>query len=274
MSRILICADDYAQNPFINSGILQLAKMNRINAISCLVNSALWPQASVELNQLQPSMTIGLHFNLTMGEALSSEWQQSEGPLFSNLPQLLQKIYSRKLAVRCVAAELLAQLECYKSCMQSYPLYIDGHQHVHQLPIVRDAFVAVYKKLKLSAMVRNTSNGWRDFLSMESFPKQQLIALLGGYSFKQRLVQASISFNPTFSGIYNFKQAVNYRSYFRHFLKNSVEGGLIMCHPGEASNDPTDPLYGSRHHELKYFLSDAFLCDLEDNSFQIKAQIG
>lgn len=269
-NKIIICADDYAQNNAISEGILALAEAKRINAISCLVNSDTWIDAHQGLNKVKNTCLIGLHFNLTLGQALSSEWKKQVGTSFSSLPQLLQNVYLGRLDRKVVTAEIVAQLEAFTSVMQVEPQFIDGHQHIHQLPIIRDALLAVYSKFKLTSFFRNTSNDWRDFFCLESFPKCQLIALLGGRVFKRRLVQQLIPSNTSFAGIYNFSKASDYPYYFKRFLTKSKDGGLIMCHPGNESNDVSDPLHQYRHFELNYLMSDAFLRDLEDNSVQLK----
>lgn len=268
---LIICADDYGQNIAISEGIVCLAQQQRINAISCMVNSPHWNDVSAELLTLQASTYIGLHLNLTTGQPLSSAWRRREGEQFISLPRLLRKAYLRRLNVDIVATEIRAQIAVFANTMQVYPDFIDGHQHVHQLPIIRDALLKVLKedRLKPIAFVRNTNNGWFDLYSFKQFPKRQLIALLGGNLFRKRLKRHKIFTNTSFSGIYNFTNAKNYRVYFKRFLKQVSADGLIMCHPGYESDDHTDPLHAYRHHEFNYLMSDVFLSDLEDNSFHL-----
>ena len=144
------------------------------------------------------------------------------------------------------------------------PDFIDGHEHIHQLPTIREALIAIYKQKKLTGFCRNTSNGWRDFFCYANFPKRQAISLCGGLVFNRLLKKQSILANSSFAGIYNFAKARNYRYYFQTFLQQSTTGGLIMCHPGQQSNDYHDPLHRYRHHELNYLLSNGFLTDLTD----------
>lgn len=269
LNKIILCADDYAQNEAISMGILQLATKKRINAISCLVNTPLWPELSRELIGLKPTTSIGLHFNLTFGEPLSAEWRQHDGPQFGSLAALLIKSHSRQLNNAAVNAEIHAQLDAFTKATGRFPDFIDGHQHIHQLPIIRDCWLQLYRDKQCTSFFRNTCNGWRDLLSLCGAPKPQLILLLGGMVFKHRLKQASIPTNTSFAGIYNFKKALNYRDYFKLFLKHSADGGLIMCHPGLQSTDLTDPLYQYRHHEFTYLMSEQYLKDLVDHDFEI-----
>lgn len=284
--QIILCADDFAQNEAISEGILSLAKLKRINAISCLVNSASWDDMYPELIGVKQTSFIGLHLNLTLGQPLSAKWRKHEGERFTGLPRLLKKAYFKKLDLQVVIAEIQAQIDVFTHTMHVYPDFIDGHEHIQQFPIIRQALFDVHTKQMghihhiaeenheedqehVASFFRNTSNGWRDFLSLTSFPKCQLLAMLGGRRFKRSLIRKQIPTNSSFSGIYNFSNAPSYRKHFQRFLEKTHDGGLIMCHPGNHSNDTLDPLHAYRHHELSYFMGDVFLSDLEDNSFRL-----
>lgn len=266
---LLICADDFAQNKAVCDGILQLVEHSRINAVSCLVNTALWFKASQHLLRVKPQPLVGLHFNLTTSQALSPAWRNKLGHSLPSLSKLIAMAYSKQLDVKLVTAELDAQLDLFMQCMKTKPDFVDGHQHVHQLPIIRDALINCYQRHQLTGFIRNTSNGLLDWLTVSGLPKQALISLLGGLTFKKMLTKQRIDFNPSFAGIYNFAKAKHYPLYFKRFLANSSSNGLIMCHPGAYSTDSCDPLSGSRHHELNYLLSNDFLDDLVHNAFQL-----
>ena len=154
--------------------------------------------------------------------------------------------------------------------MNACPDFIDGHQHIHQLPVIRDVLLSVCANSHV--FFRSTSHGWSDVLSLDAFPKRQLITLLGGATFHKRLKQQNLARNSSFSGIYNFSNAANYRYYFKRFLMHSQDDGLIMCHPGNPSSDVHDPLRFCRHHELNYFMSDHYISDLVTTSFQLKCK--
>lgn len=263
LKDIMICADDFAQNEAISEGIIQLADRSRINAIGCIVNFPFWQSYSQALHSLSSQTLIGLHFNLTFGHSLRDR------KTFGRLPQLLLKTHCKTLNRVTVEQEFEAQLDAFSEHMNQLPDFIDGHQHVHQLPIIRDALLTVYQKRKLNCFFRHTSNGLHDLTTLSQFPKSQLISLLGGLAFKAQLKNHTIASNTSFSGIYNFSQASQYATYFKRFLTQTKTGGLIMCHPGLKSADKTDPQYKYRHHEFNYFMSDDFLRDLKDNSCQL-----
>lgn len=280
--QIIICADDFAQNSEISEGIILLARNKRISAVSCMVNSACWDEMSQELNDFSFNGYIGLHLNLTFGQPLSSAWRKFEGETFYPLSVLLKKLYLGHIKSSTIEAEIQAQLDVFSNGMHIYPDFIDGHQHVHQYKIVREALFDVHNKVMghinsseedefcyIDSFFRNTSNGYKDLFRLLGFPKRQILNFLGGIKLKKMLILNQTPTNSSFSGIYNFKYAHNYRKYFKKFLSESENGGIIMCHPGNYSNDSNDPLHQYRHYELDYLNSDLFLTDIEDNYFTL-----
>ena len=267
--NITVCADDYAQNSAISEGILSLAEKGRISATSCMVNSTCWRESSQALHPIQSRLYVGFHFNLTHGEPLSSSWKKNYGTQLPGMPWVLRQACLRRLKREIVAAELQAQLDAYAQAMNDWPDFIDGHQHIHQLPVIREVLLDGYASRMSDRPIRKTSQSWLDLFSRDGVPKRQLLALLGGVAFQKRLSQIKLPTNTSFSGIYNFNQAKNYRRFFQQFLKHSLDGGLIMCHPGNSSDDTSDPLQASRHDELDYFMSDEYLSDLASHSCQL-----
>ena len=261
--EIILCADDYAQNNAISQGILTLVKSGRINAVSCLVNSAAFDETHTDLLEFRSRCFIGLHLNLTLGQPRSAMWRTHAGELFDGLPTLLSNAYLKRLDLRVVQAELQAQLDVFVNAMQFYPDFIDGHQHIHQFPVVRTALLNIYREQKMSCFLRNTYNGWTKTCRGPGLPKTALLAVLGGARFKQTLIQEAIPANTSFSGVYSFAHAKHYRNYFKRFLAQIMPGGLIMCHPGVKSQDHEDPLLYSRPYEHAYFMSDVFVHDMQ-----------
>lgn len=255
LKNIILCADDYAQNEDISCGIIRAIDARRLNALSCLTTSFYWPEASRDLLSRRPQALIGLHFNLTHGFALSDAWKAEYGQTFGGLLGVLQASYFKRLNLDVLKAECAAQLEAFRCALGVEPDFIDGHQHVHQLPQVRDALLAVYQDNQLTGFIRNTARAIH-------CSKSYIIARLGGITFKHALNSAGITTNTSFSGVYPFHRSRHYRRYFNCFLNHSQNSGLIMCHPGNRSTDKTDPLREYRCDELEYLMSDTFLDDL------------
>jgi hypothetical protein len=267
--HIFICADDYGQNQAISKGIVHLLHQQRINATSCMVNDPIWTDVSDDLDALKSRNFIGLHLNLTHGRPQSRTWQMCYGDTLPSLPVLIKQSYLNQLDRDVLRAEIQAQFDTFIESLSSYPDFIDGHQHIHQLPIVREELLSICQSRSASLFIRSTARSWRDLWSLDGFPKRQAISLLGGLAFKGHLNRQQLASNSSFSGIYPFKSSCNYSYYFKRFLKYIDNGGLIMCHPGDLSKDMSDPLSAHRHHELRYFLSDEYLTDMRDNHCQL-----
>lgn len=258
MKKIILCADDYGQNLAISDGILALVKQRRLSAVSCMTTSANWANMAKPLHAYAETIDVGLHFNLTHGTILNKAFSAQK------LTQLLKNAVLGKLLRAQITAELTAQLDAFVAHFGCEPDFIDGHQHVHHFPIIRDALITVYKQrfLHKKPYLRVTSTTMGQALSdMSDFPKSQIIHFSGGLQLRKICLQENIPFNPNFSGIYNFKNAPQYRIFFQKFLSHSADGTLIMCHPGYASEDPSDVLHALRNYEFNYFMSDDFLAD-------------
>jgi predicted glycoside hydrolase/deacetylase ChbG (UPF0249 family) len=266
MKRIILCADDYGQNPAISQAIVELMGLKRLSATSCLVTSPFFDQAVSALQPYKNKVDIGLHFNLTEGTPLSKEMTA-----FYPLNDLILNANLYELKKPAIIAEFTAQLDKFTEAFGQLPDFIDGHQHVHQFPIIRDAIISVYEeKLRTNkTYIRCTydpSTLYR--VSDVAYLKQLIIQLCGGIIFKKRLNQFKIPHNQTFAGIYSFKSALSYPEYFPRFLNQVKDAGIVMCHPGLYSSDEENEMANARYAEYSYFSSSELKHDL--NTKQIK----
>ena len=236
--KITLCADDFGLNTSVNQGILNLIDQDKLHATSCMTTMPLWPEAGLELKKRRHQVRCGLHFNLTENTGVS-------------LKTLMRQAFFHQLCPADLRAEIKRQIEAFKAVMGDLPDFIDGHQHVHQLPQIRDALLTVYAEYypEKTAWIRVSSQPhfWKNFKSM----KQAIIALSGGFALRQRLLKNKIPHNTTFSGIYNFDPKSDYAVLLQSFLKESQDGGLIMCHPGLASTEVSDTIYKTRGLEYQ-----------------------
>jgi chitin disaccharide deacetylase len=269
---IILCADDFGQNKAISEGIMRLIECKRINAVSCMVTTPFWPHTYSHIQRA--NVFIGLHLTLTHGHALSLAWRKHYGTFFPGLSKLIRDAYFHRLNLDVVTEEIQMQVDVFKDAMNQAPDFIDGHQHVHQLPIIRDALFAVLSKQSEVGFIRSTSCSWRECCTLVGFPKRQIISCLGGRTLHHQLEQRHIFKNTQFSGIYPFTQAAHYRSYFKKFLIHSCDGGLIMCHPGNPSTDSSDPLAPYRPFEQAYFLSDEYVMDMSQHNCVLRTKTG
>jgi predicted glycoside hydrolase/deacetylase ChbG (UPF0249 family) len=255
---IVLCADDFAFSVEISQAILSLVQQGRISAVSCMTMMPHWAALSRELLSHQATIDIGLHLDLT-------ECQRER------LPKLILHSHLRLLDQQRLAAIIQQQLDIFMEQMGRAPDFIDGHQHVHHLPVIREALLRVYSAYfpNKGPYVRVSSNRNTVLGDVAAFPKAPIIALTGALALRRRLAQSQIPHNRSFAGIYPFADSKNYRDYFQRFLLRIRSGGLIVCHPGFESEIHLDPLSASRFDEYCYLTSAAFLEDCERQQITI-----
>lgn len=261
MKRIVLCADDYGQAPAISEGIRNLVAVRRLSATSCMVNTRYWQEEAAKLLPWRDQIDIGLHFNLTEGQPLASEFRQAYGEDFPGLGWLLRRSHLLQLDQQVIAAELNAQIDAFIDAMGCLPNYIDGHQHVHHFPVIRKALLSVYQDrlkdtqpyIRLVAMRLR----WADMVG-----KKAVIYATGVPQLRRLLQKQAIPHNNSFAGVYDFKDAESYPAYFRAFLGEIGAGGVMMCHPGLAAADQLDEINAARVCEYNYLIGQQFEQDL------------
>jgi chitin disaccharide deacetylase len=259
--RILsLCIDDFGQSPGIAAAVVQLAQAGRISAVSCMSNVPGWQRDAPLLRTLPPSVAIGLHLNLTDGAPLSTNLSRS-WPRLPSLPRLMLRAHLHFLPRNALQHEIAAQWQAFVAATGRSPDFVDGHQHVHHLPGVRDAMLAVFDAMQVQPAVRSTAR----VLGPGYAVKRGLIAGTGGFALRRALVRRGLRHNPALLGVYDFRNT-DYRSLMRGWLARlPSEGGLVFCHPGTLQGlDADDAHPAARTRELSYLASAGFLQDLSD----------
>jgi predicted glycoside hydrolase/deacetylase ChbG (UPF0249 family) len=170
----------------------------------------------------------------------------------------------RRLSIERLTIEIGTQLRLFLEAFGRAPDFIDGHQHVHLFPQVRDALLKVVAEAAPSAWVRQCGRargvrGLRD--------RKALLLDTLSVRFRTKAARLNIATNPAFAGAYDFAKA-HYAALFPQFLKGLPSGGVIMCHPGfvDAALKSLDPLTDQREREFAYFDSAAFVQELAANN--------
>jgi predicted glycoside hydrolase/deacetylase ChbG (UPF0249 family) len=250
--QIILCADDYALNPQVTRGILLLAQQQRLSATSAMVEAPSWKQAARELPR-NCSFGVGLHLNLT--QAFSG---QADAGLIGTLPAWILRAYSRSVPRQRLRQAIERQLDLFEEAMGKAPDYIDGHQHVHQFPVVRDAL--------LDALCARYAESQRPWIRRTRPPsgqpapfKDRVIAWLGDAALGSQMCRRGFSGNPALIGVYGFdgdEQA--YRERLQGWVTQAPAGSVLMCHPAQGAPDPSDPIGDARQREFAVLASDWF----------------
>ena len=262
--RVLLCADDFGLHTEVDAAILELAASGRLGATSCLVDGPGFELGAARLNQT--ALQVGLHLNFT-------ESFPRGGTVAHPLHHLLMIAWLRRLSLAEIRAEIARQLDRFAAVMGRLPDYVDGHQHVHQFPVIRDA-------LFLEIAARCLETGWRPWLrstvagTFGDLPpgtrlKSLIIERLGAAAFRHRAQHHGHRVNQRLLGVYDFQGGrEGYLALTRHWLAVAGDGDLIMCHPAKASV-PGDALGKQRVAEFDILASALLDAELAQNGIHL-----
>jgi predicted glycoside hydrolase/deacetylase ChbG (UPF0249 family) len=262
----VLCADDFGLSEGVSRGILELAERSRLSATSCMTVAPGWPVHAVLLRPLIGRIDIGLHLTLTDQHPLGRMPRLAPDRRLPPLGRLIRLAWQGSLDPREIAAEIDRQLLAFEAATGRPPDFVDGHQHVHLLPVVREAVIQRLIRLAARAPVYVRSC-WDPLLAIlrrrVAVGKSLFLAALGR-PLRREVQGTGIAMNDSFRGVRDFSSGIGFGRLFRRFLVGPGERPLVMCHPGhpDAELAALDPVVEQRRHELAYLASDSFLADL------------
>lgn len=263
----MLVADDYGLSPAVSRGIFEALSAGRLSGTGAMTNRPNWPAAAAALRAAGREGRAGLHLNLTCGAPLTAMPALAPDGRFPPLNPVLKGARARNLPAGEVAAEIDAQLDAFTHALGRAPAYVDGHQHVHMLPQIRDILLEVLVKRGWQGKVwlRDSSDTTFAILRRQiEVPKAFAVRLLGS-GFANAARAAGFATNRGFSGFSAFVPEGGYARDFARYLIAPGHRHLVMCHPGHADAElaAVDPHTKSREKELAFLLSDEFLAVLD-----------
>ncbi len=249
---IIFCADDFGMNRSINKGILKLGKQGRLSASSCLSKGAAFLNGAAPLAEL--AIQKGLHLNLT--EA------QNETKFCQALPTLIWNCYSRRIDVALVKTEIEEQCDKFEQAFRKPPDFVDGHQHVHQLPVVREALLHTLKRRYGPEQIWIRSTRMPAGITLlRDWIKSKAIEGLGALPLIQLAKECGFKTSHCLLGVYDFSgDEQHYLARLNAWLKLATQSDVIMCHPASGQNS-ADLIMRQREVEFAV-LSNLVLLDL------------
>ncbi len=260
--RIWLCADDYGISASVNMAIRDLVVRRRLNATSAMVVAPSFHRSEAHaldvLNTGMARVAIGLHLTLTAPFRPLSAYKPVREGAFLSLPATLARAFLHRLSHAALASEIAAQLRMFVHTFGRPPDFIDGHQHVHLFPQIREAVLEVAKANAPGAWLRQCGRVPARAFSLRD-RKAWLLDHLS-HDFRQRADALGLRTNPGFAGAYAFRDDADFPALFAGFLDQLPEGGTIMCHPGfvDAELQRLDPLTTLREREYAFLAGDAF----------------
>ncbi|GAA0804082.1 ChbG/HpnK family deacetylase [Psychrobacter piscatorii] len=270
---IIINVDDLGLSTAVNDAVIHLSELGRIGASSYMVGGTI---TDGDINQLRKlNVDVGLHLDLT-GIFPSA--------LRGSLKSIIVASYLRRLNHMQVTDIIKQQLDGFEDRFGHAPLFIDGHQHIHQFPIIRHC------------LIKELTNRYRDEISKGTLSarvttplindiKSWIIYALGGYAWRHSCEHNHIKTNDKFGGVYSFDtDSLQLASLWEQWLQSvphnagllseqitshakrprtlaNVSPTLIMCHPAvpeNGCNSWEDEIKAARDIEYKWLISDGF----------------
>jgi len=163
------------------------------------------------------------------------------------------------------------QLDAFERHLQRLPDFIDVHQHVHQLPAVRQVLLAELAQRQGQPTLRRTRGAhWRG-------AKAALIGGLGGRALEQLAAAQGVAMqNTDFAGVYAFDDRQPYARHVARWLASLDAGGLLMTHPARpGAASAHDAIREARWREHAFWLSGepaALRCGWQGASAAVRGQ--
>lgn len=259
---IILCADDYGIAPGVSRAIRDLIARRVLTATGCMTGGPWWPEEGVALRPLSGMADCGLHITLTDQAPLGAMPRTAPGGRLPGLGVLTVAAYRGRLDRGEVAAEIDRQIARFSTVIGAPPAFLDGHQHVHQLPMVRDLVVA--RTRDMGAYLRYATEPLPAILRRGVAVARAAAISLMGAGLRRRGQKAGIWGNSVFRGVRDFSPRESYPLLFPRYLERPVPGMMVACHPGLVDDAlrAVDPVTAPREGEYRYFMDDAFARDL------------
>ncbi len=256
---IAVCADDYGLSYGVSAGILEALDAGRLTAVSARVNGSRWPAMGRELLRHAPNADIGLHINLTLGRPLGTMPKFAPLGTFPAVKDVIRMALRGKLPMEEISAEIDRQFDRFEAVMERKPDHVDGHQHVHALPGVREVVIEAMaaRHLPGRAWVRDAGDGLHRIALRGAHVRKALSVRALSAGFRRAANGKGLAHNDGFAGFSDFDAGHDYAKSFESYLRAPGRRHLVMCHPGHVDEElkAQDPVTITREQELAFLLS-------------------
>ena len=255
----LVHADDLGLSPATNQAILELASQGRLDSSSLLVNGPVAADgfhAWQKLTRTRPELQICLHLCLTEGPssadpALIPDLVDTHGHLNRSFGQwLLLSLLPRRHPSRIriehqLGLEVGAQIKRFRSLCGDAPIHLDGHQHIHLVPIVLKSVLARSADNGIT-WIRRTEEPlpaglplrcWGDAIRASGLLKWLVLQLLSRKA-RPAIRRCGLASNQSFAGVLFTGQMAGapIQAAWRELSSSGPRPGytapLLLAHPG------------------------------------------
>lgn len=260
----VLCADDFALAPGVSRGIVQLLAAECLSATGCMTLSPFWPEHARWLEPFAGRVDIGLHLTLTNLPPLAAMPQLAPRGLLPPLSHLMARAFLGLLPRSEIIAEIHRQIEAFITVFGRAPDFIDGHQHVHLLPIIAHEVVTAVNALAgrgyAKPWVRLCDDSLFNLIATGvAVPKAVFLAVLTK-PLRHYARRHGLTTNTAFRGVRDFSSKIPFFDLMSHYRVHLRPGSVLMVHPGipDEALRAVDPLVDQRQEEYDVLRSAEF----------------
>jgi predicted glycoside hydrolase/deacetylase ChbG (UPF0249 family) len=251
--RLIVHADDFGETAEITEGICQAIAGGAVTSTSIMANMPGTDAALPRVAALSDRASFGVHLNFCEGRPLTAAPSLTdEHGNFHAKRALFLRAVRGKLAPNEVEAEITAQIARIHDAGVRIS-HVDGHKHLHQLPIVRQAVARVLPRFGIERVRITRLGRLRDARKPATLVREAM-AWQADRTFRRarlrspaRVVDLQAIMRPSPAG--------DGASLARAEAEGPIE---VFCHPGTQQADIEKPGSCARYEELTFLLSPRF----------------
>ena len=279
---MILCADDYGISPSVSRGIVELVDRGRVSATSCMVTgSANLEQQMSEIAARREIVDVGLHLTLTDNMPLTDGLTVKSGLVeatgrFLRFGQLLTNCYLKRIDPELLRQEVMAQLTYFFELVGAWPTHIDGHQHVQQLPMIREALVEVCRQtLDSKFYVRSGCFAPRWLFNQDLYSDMRNGSFLiasQSIGLVRLLRDHGVAHNRYLLGYYSYEGRHAFGEVLSRYARLGPDGDdILFTHPGYVDEElkRKDGVTGERLNNLEYLMGPSLGEELERHGLTI-----
>jgi predicted glycoside hydrolase/deacetylase ChbG (UPF0249 family) len=248
---LIVHADDFGETVEITRGICAAIEDGAVTSTSIMANMPGTADALTRVAPLAERASFGVHLNLCEGIPLTpGRTLVNAAGEFHRKRELLVRSITGRLSVRELEAEISAQIAVIHDSGIRIS-HIDGHKHLHQLPIVSTAVARVLPRFGISRVRITRVRRFRGNMRAATLVREAF-AWRAGAAFRR----AHLCSPARVLDI----QAIMKEANPQQAAALLRDAGVVevFCHPGTALADAEKPGSCQRHEELEYLLSPGF----------------
>lgn len=249
---VIVHADDFGETVEITEGICLAIEAGVVTSTSVMVNMPGTREALRRAPHLARQASFGIHLNLCEGRPLTgAATLTDESGRFLRKRALAARALTGKLSLAQLEAEVAAQIGVLRDAGVRVS-HLDGHKHLHQLPIVCAAVANVLPRFGIERVRITRLASWRRVRGASTLARE-IAARHAARVFARARLRSPVCTVDLRDIVAGDRLAP--RGAARWDEPVPVE---ICCHPGTAAADAGKPGSHRRSDELEYLLSPQF----------------